>query len=343
MEKIILPKMRSHAFSALDNTIFSTRVRLARNIEALPFPAYLPQAQKIQIEDQFSDILSKTDSYSSINSINISKYNKKQILNMEKDLIITEEFTEFGDIFFFDKNAEWIFLPNEKDHIRIFGIDFGSKAKPIYKRISEIVNSIEEKIHFSYHSEFGYTTAYANNAGNALSVSYLLNLAALEMSNLTSSLATLCQESGYQLQPFHGLKNSQLYFFKNISSFGISELELIDKMQEFLNKIHYKEQEVKEELLSKNGDHEFLIEHLLHMINQKNINQTEVIEVVALTEMLCGFSTKISNRDEWRALIFRLHSNSSIFNSLSSNIEEIAEYRAQLLQQNFKKLIKITT
>jgi len=338
MEKIIFPKYKRTRYTNKEAIIVSSRVCISRNIDALAFPAFLSCNEKISIEKEFHKLLNKLND-SNIISHSIKDLDDKIKNELISDLLITNEFKEFGDIFFSYKNGNWILLPNEKDHFHIFSIEFGLQLKEIYKQLQDILMYFDDHIHFAFHSDFGYINSHSDNSGNCLSLSVLLNLCGLELQGEISELITLCSETGYHLQPLTGKKDSKYYYLKNQGSFGISELEHITKMMDFIQKIQNTELVARYNILEKTEDRDFFSAQLLHILSQESISYNDTTEFIALIEMLKPIY-RITNREQWQEQLFRLQDNSSIFSGLQ-NIDEINHYRLNILNQLFINIIKL--
>lgn len=338
-QRIVLPRERSAGFSKRDEFVLCSRVRIARNIDALPFPAYLPLDQKKQIERSLKEIMGKTYG-SKITSYDTSKLDSKTLQNFEADLLITGSFSQFGDVFFAEKTGSWVLLPNEKDHLRLFTIECGSALREMSRRLGDVLKPLEEHIHFAFHPSFGYLTAYADDAGTALSLSYLLNLAGVEMTGQAPALAAACEETGYRLTPYTGVRGSQLFFLKNIGSFGTNEDTLIGQFQQFADKVWGQESQAREKLFSSKEDMDYINAQIMDAANSKNLSYHALLEAVALTDMLHGHGCTLNPRDDWRNLIFSLHPHSVLFNTCSTK-EEIESLRSELFRSAHKKYIRI--
>lgn len=338
MEKIILPKHRTTHFSNKEEIIVSSRVCISRNIDGLVFPSYLPPIEREKIEQEFGKILTALDDPLIIfNPI-------KELTVMQKEelacnLVITDEFKEFGNIFFSYKNGDWILLANEKDHFRIFSIEFGLRLKEIYKQLLNILIYFDNQIHFAFHPEFGYINSFADHSGNGLSLSILLNLCGLELQGKIPELVNTCQEMGYYLHPLTGKKDSKYFYLKNRGSFGISELEHIQHMISLIQKIQKLEISARTDLLKTKEDKEFFTAQILQILSQSSVDYNDATEFIALIEMLKPIY-KIINRERWQEQLFRLQNGSSIFLGLN-NVKEIDQYRANILNQLFISLVRL--
>ena len=339
MEKIVLPLSRSQTSSSKNNIIISSRVCIARNIDALTFPEKLSIEEKILIENQFSTLLHDlyTDQIVSTDIKTLESVNKFQLMS---DLNITNHFLESGHTFFAKKDGKWILLPNEYDHLRVFSIEFGQHLKEIYKNINSLLLSLDSHIHFAYTPEFGFATSDINYAGNGLYLSLLLNLTGLELQGSIPSLIKTCEETGYKLSPYTSHPNSGLFLLQNTGSFGISELDHIDHIIQFTQIIQSSELLAKKEILADNENIELFVSQINQLLAQDLLSYAEMSYIISLVDFLDKSIYSIRDKTLWLEQLFRLQNYSSIFSHIS-NFEEFNNYRALLIKHIFAQQVQL--
>ncbi|MGL5720808.1 MAG: hypothetical protein ACRCY4_00185 [Brevinema sp.] len=338
MNRIVLPSERSGNSSQRDPYVFTSRVRLARNVDAFVFPAGLTLDRKQKLEDSFASLL-KDIYQDSLFQGNLGEISEEEVRLLEANLVITSTFSQYGGLFFADPSGSWVLLPNEKDHIRLFSIEYGSSLTKMYRRLNDVLIKLEPHIHFAFDPTFGYLTSYADDAGAGLSLCYLINLTGVEMTGQIDSIAEVCEETGYRLTPYTGVRGSQLFLLRNLSSFGADESTLILNFEEFSSKIFKAEQEAREKLFSNKEDLDFLNAQLLDAAQSQSLTYHSMIEAIALADILDGVSFSISKKDTWREHIFSLHPHSNVFHKILQT-EEIERLRADIFRKAFKKYIR---
>ncbi|MGL5254438.1 MAG: hypothetical protein ACRC9L_05540 [Brevinema sp.] len=338
MNRIILPTERSGNSLQRDPYVFTSRVRLARNVDAFLFPHGLTLERKQKLEESFSLLLK--DIYKDHLFVgDLSTVPEEQVRLLEANLVITSTFSQYGGLFFADPTGSWVLLPNEKDHIRLFSIEFGSSLVKMYRRLNDVLIKLEPHIHFAFDPTFGYLTAYADDAGAGLSLCYLINLTGIEMTGQIDSITEVCEETGYRLTPYTGVRGSQLFLLRNLSSFGANEATIIANFEDFSSKIFKEEQDARNKLFSSKEDLDFLNAQLLDAAQSKSLTYHAMIEAVALADMLDNVSYTISKKDTWREHVFTLHPHSDVFHKILQK-EEIEQLRADIFRKAFKKYIR---
>lgn len=338
MERIVLPRHRMLGVSTRNANVISSRVCIARNIDALAFPFKLSSNERSLLENHLQVLLQEIEP--NIISCNIKTLTPTQKLQLKSDLIITNHFLESGETYFAKNDGSWIILPNEKDHIHIFSIDYGHSLKEIYKRLTSILLALDPHIHYAYSSEFGFTTSEINYTGNGLYLSLLINLIGLEIQGVIPDIMNICEEMGYRLSSYDGQNHCGLYFLQNIGSFGISEQDHIEHITQTLQKIQNHEHLARKELLDDNESVEMTVTQITQLLKQPELNYRDCLHTITMVELLYKKVYNISNRQLWQEQIFRLHNHSSIFTHIS-NFEECNHYRSKLLNQIFSQIIRL--
>ncbi|MGL4677286.1 MAG: hypothetical protein ACRCWI_06430 [Brevinema sp.] len=319
MKTIILPKIYTSLIKP--NTVISSSIHINRNIDALLFPEHLVTEEKILIENQITAILKE------IYRDNITIISTSDHLEQIKyDLLISRK--EGLHTVIAKNDGSWILILNDQNHISLFTAAYGSYLKDLYKIISSVLIELDSHIHFAYTPELGFATDDIQYAGNGLICSVLLNLTGLELKGNTNSLDQICSEIGYELIPYASHPHAGLFILKNLGSFGISELEHIDHMNQLVQKILTTEKQSRKEILDDEENKELLITQIQLLLKQDALSYSEAIYLISLVDFLDKKIYLIQNRQLWLDQIFRLE----------KNIKETE--RAELLKSLFAQIVQ---
>ena len=173
--------------------VFSSRVRLARNLEGFLFPSRASSAQKKEILGKLQGV------YKDIEKLKGSAFIKKEELSdldaqllLERHLVSQELISTGQDKGVIISNDERIaIMINEEDHLRIQTIASGFDLKDCWRILNEIDNDLSRKTGFSFSSELGYLTACPTNVGTGLRASCMLHLPALILTKRINKILEL--------------------------------------------------------------------------------------------------------------------------------------------------------
>lgn len=232
--------------------IVSSRARLSRCIEGIPFPS------KMSEEDGMK-IISKV--YNSISSEDDFKLYKMKDISKNDAYIMQEKHLISHDLIENDKvgaalinNAETIsVMINEEDHLREQCILPGLNIDAAYKIIDKIDDQICKKLDIAYDENLGYLTSCITNVGTGLRVSVMLFLPALtllgKMENITANL----KKSGLTVRGAYGEVTDSLGYMYQISNertLGKTEKEYISLINSIAVQICDMEIDARKQLIT---------------------------------------------------------------------------------------------
>ncbi|MFA5271313.1 MAG: protein arginine kinase [Candidatus Omnitrophota bacterium] len=236
--------------------VFSSRVRLARNLPGYPFP---PRATKSQKEDILKKIEQACSGIAQLKNTNflrmqdISELDRQFLL--ERHLISQEHTVNFESKGLIISSDEKISLMiNEEDHLRMQVIFSGFDLEKSWEIINEIDNEMAKVINFSFLPNLGFLTSCPTNVGTALRASCMLHLPALVFTKRINKILELLVKISFITRGFFGEGTQALGDFFQISnqvSLGICEQEVIDNLSGVVNQVKEQEIDARNLLLKK--------------------------------------------------------------------------------------------
>ncbi|TFG89939.1 MAG: protein arginine kinase, partial [Candidatus Atribacteria bacterium] len=242
--------------SPLSDIVISSRIRLARNVEGIPFS---PRAEKAELKNIFelSRLIKEEDSL--LKDSNILLLDELTLLEsqflVEKHLISiyhAREKRPYRGCIFNQKETLSIMI-NEEDHFRIQYLLPGLQLSNIWKLINKIDDIIEKKVTYAFSEKEGYLTSCPTNVGTGMRASVMLHLPALAMINGINDILKAISKIGYVVRGFYGEGTEvmgNLFQVSNQITLGLSEEEIIDNLEKVNQQIINKEQKVRRDLFS---------------------------------------------------------------------------------------------
>lgn len=237
----------------------SSRVRLARNINSIPFPTRMKPGQGEAIINKVWESVSQSSEAMSKNLV-LMKMGKldpidRQIL-VEKHLIspdLGESKSESAVILSRDEKIS--IMINEEDHLRIQCIFPGMQLEDAWQLCTRLDALFEESIDFAYDSKLGYLTCCPTNLGTGIRASVMLHLPALGMSGYIKSILEACGKLGIAVRGIYG-ENSEasgnMFQISNQVTLGQTEEEIIASVKNIASQIIEQEKMLRKELYNQN-------------------------------------------------------------------------------------------
>lgn len=218
-----------------DSIIVSTRVRLARNLKDIPFPAMLKGSPKsgdkvINIVTSVCDQLFKYDLYRMRDIGGIDR------LSLQESHLISPNLAnsiENGAVCI-GKNNDMSIMINEEDHIRAQCISKGFKLEECYKKVNAFDDKLSAMTNVAYDEKLGFLTACPTNLGTGMRASVMMFLPALKITDKLDSITLKAQQLGLTVRGMYGEGSSGsgfLYQISNQTTLGMSELDILKDVQ----------------------------------------------------------------------------------------------------------------
>lgn len=236
------------------DVVISSRMRLARNLAHVPFPARLDAAARRHWLEEILRAASRTSTLTRARFVDLTQTRKieRQFL-MERHLISPEmAFEELDRGVLIGPGQDLSLMIHEEDHIRLQSFAPGFSLKMAYRKIDKADVELGAQLAYAYDAEWGFCTRCPTNTGTGLRVSCLLHLPALaargDLARVLDGLARM----GVAARGFYGERSKaigDLIQISNAMTLGQSELEYLDNMDQVVKGVMQFERQSREALL----------------------------------------------------------------------------------------------
>ncbi len=241
--------------SAQNDVAVSCRIRLARNIEGLPFPSKMTHEDRMSLNEQVKSAIlnSNTPFAKNLKYINMSDIPEIQRYAMVERHIISPEFAAKTDdtaIILSDDESISIMI-GEEDHIRIQVLKAGMNLKDAYDLAESVDSLLSAQLHFAFDKDLGFLTECPTNLGTGLRASVMLHLPALENNGEISALVDSISKIGFTVRGMYGEGSkslASLYQVSNQITLGISENNALENLKIITTQLIEKELKARETL-----------------------------------------------------------------------------------------------
>lgn len=236
------------------DTAVSSRVRLARNIEGLPFPHKLDDDRKNEFAKTVYNELCKSGKFKLSLIAELSPIECEAL--KEKHLISRElaENRESGAVILNQDETVSVMI-NEEDHIRAQGFAAGCNLTEAFNKISAADDAISAKLPISFSPELGYITCCPTNLGTGMRASVMLFLPALTINKRINELISSVNKLRLTVRGYYGEgteASGYMYQISNQVTLGPDEREIIRSVEETIAVISIREAEERQRLMEEN-------------------------------------------------------------------------------------------
>lgn len=268
--------------------VLSTRVRFARNLENIPFPAMLDDKEKEKIFQTVKEAFSEK--------------NMMAVPFGELDPVIKEAYVQTrlaspalarggkGSGLLLSRDGEVSVMLGEEDHIRLQVITSGKDIFGTTEKAVEWMKFGEERLPVAYRENLGYLTACPTNLGAAMRLSVMIHLPCLGLLGGISQLSENLGKAGVTVRGLFGEGShgkGQVYQISNQGSRLSDPMEIAQQFSLVLEKVEEKEKEARNILLSRDrmGLEDKICRSLGILKYAKKISYTEFISHFSLIRL----------------------------------------------------------
>ena len=155
-----------------DDIAVSTRIRLARNLSGLPFPARMTpeQHRELNLKVKNAVLQSNTPFAKSLKYIDMADVPQTEIAAMVERHIISPEFAEENAdrAIIISADESISIMKGEEDHVRIQVILGGLQLEKAYDTAEQLDSLLYNELHFAFDRSLGFLTECPTNLGTGL-------------------------------------------------------------------------------------------------------------------------------------------------------------------------------
>lgn len=248
--KILLPILSSWLDLDGDDSdvVMSSRVRIARNLEAVNFPIagedeLLPERVKGILDADY--MLMKMSDLSLL----------ERALLVEKHLIspYLMNKSKFGAVLINEAENSSVMI-NEEDHLRIQCMEPGLRLFDALERAMHIESEIENEVPFAFNPELGFLTSCVTNVGTGLRASVMVHLPGLVLTKRFNKMAEAIRSVGFVVRGIYGEGSHSLGHIFQISNqvtLGKTEEEIVMDLTQMMEQVIMQERVCRTHLKQK--------------------------------------------------------------------------------------------
>lgn len=235
-------------------TAVSTRVRLARNIDGIPFPSHLDRAKMAEVNRDISEkIMSCGFDELPLRVIDMETLGETEAYSMVERHIISPRFAaeRDGRRLILSEDESVSIMIGEEDHLRIQVIRPGEQLEEAYALCDRLDTLIGSKLSFAFDERLGFLTECPTNLGTGMRASVMLHLPLLEGSGQLKSIADAASKIGLTFRGFYGEgsdSKASIYQLSNQITLGVSEQSAISNLRNIAAQIIEKEKDAADSI-----------------------------------------------------------------------------------------------
>ncbi|MFQ5707492.1 MAG: protein arginine kinase [bacterium] len=239
---------------AHSDIIFSSRIRLARNLNGFLFPNRASTKEFKGVVERVKEACSNCKTLGDAKVIeleHLTEWDKKFLV--ERRLASPRLIESNHPTLLVVRYAGNLsIMVNEEDHLRIQCLAPGMDMRGAWRLISAVDDELEEKLEFCYSNQFGYLTSCPTNTGTGMRVSVFVHLPALSLKVEINSFLDKLPDWEIAVRGFYGEGTEpvgDIFQISNQLTLGNMETQVLDRMETIAKRLVELEQQARAKLL----------------------------------------------------------------------------------------------
>ena len=253
----VLKAGRSWALSRRSaGIVVSSRLRLARNVRGEVFPWKSGSDDSRRLFERLSGVMCKLESLTDAVVMPMDKLEVVERGLLCERRLISRDLAGRGagsGVVVAEKQRVAVMI-NEEDHLRMQVIRAGLDLISGWKLLDRVDSEIESYIDYAYTPELGYLTACPSNVGTGMRASVMLHLPGLKLLDEIDRVITGLNRMGFAVRGTFGEGSEDfgnMYQVSNQTTLGLSEGEIVKRVNDVAEKLVVLERNARGRLLQK--------------------------------------------------------------------------------------------
>ncbi len=242
--------------------VLSSRIRLARNLNGVPFPGQADGEQLKQIGNRAS--FSVQDLIDSDENHQFQMLDMELLTEQERRILVEKHLTslkhvqhpESRSLIIRDDTAVSIMV-NEEDHFRIQSLTAGLNLRSAWKMANDTDSLLESRLGFAFHEDLGYLTSCPTNLGTGLRASVMMHLPGLVLLGQMHRIIEVSTQLGMAVRGFYGEGTEafgNVFQVSNQQTLGFNETEIVNNVLGLARQVVEQERAARRMLMSDSGE-----------------------------------------------------------------------------------------
>ncbi len=218
------------------DVVISSRVRLARNYQDIPFPTMMNDVWAAESVRRITDAVASVEDASAYRLVRMADISPVQRQSLVERHLISKDLFRRAELAaaLIRQDERVSIMVNEEDHLRIQALMPGDQLTQAATLAREIDERIEQKVQYAFDEQLGYLTACPTNTGSGMRASEMLHLPALTMGGQMGAVGQGVAKLGLTIRGLYGEGSDaqgNLYQISNQITLGRTEQEIVETIE----------------------------------------------------------------------------------------------------------------
>ena len=230
--------------------VLSTRVRFARNLEGVPFPAGLGEKERSEVFARVKEAFREKDPMAVDFGETEDRVKQAYVQTHLASAALAKGGKGTGLLL--SRDGDVSVMVNEEDHVRLQVILTGKAIRPAFDKAMEWMLVGENALNFAYRDGLGYLTHCPTNLGAAMRLSVMIHLPAVVETGAMNPLIRRLNDAGFTVRGLFGegsREGGNIFQISNQMSRERTPEEIVEAFGKVILQVEELEKNAKEALM----------------------------------------------------------------------------------------------
>lgn len=318
------------------DVVLSSKIRLARNLDKVPFPCKMSNEIRKSICRKIFAALQNSELGGEFDLIELNNLSDMQKTALVEKGYISAQMARQPRYcaVLLSKDEGCSIMLCEEDHIRLCVMNAGEDLKEAYKRADAIDNVLIKNMKIAFDEELGFLTSNPMHLGTGMKASVALHLPAISERNMMPALSAMVGKLGFSIKPlFSGC--GDFYELSNEISLGITEGSAIDNLTAICGQIVTQERKFRTELMEYADFEDKIFRAMGTLKMARKLSSKEFLDLISLARLGISMNSFDISYENIGNMIHSLGSASIISEAETDFTQDDADrIRAQYVREN---------
>lgn len=271
------------------DVVVSTRIRLSRNLEDIPFPVRMSVADRRRVSEALRNaVYGENSSLSSAyRMVSMEELSKTQAVSLVERMLVSADFISerVGRSVLVNEDDSSCIMVNAEDHFILQEFRSGRDLENAYHAADQLDTVLNKSLHFAFDKKLGYLTQNPVCLGTGMHASLFLHLPALTDSGAAARLASNFSKLGLSLRGAFGSVSKPrgaVYQLSNNVTLGLTEQEALANLNSMALQVIAQERSSREKLIQNLGVKDTVWRSLGILCNARLLTNDEFFDLISI-------------------------------------------------------------
>lgn len=273
------------AQGANSDVVLSSKIRLARNLEKVPFPCRMSNEVRRSVCKKIYASVQNSSLAGEFDLIELDKLSDLKKISLAEQGIISAQMAKqesYGALLL-SKDESIAIMLCEEDHIRLCAMVPGQDLDGVYAKVNKVDDVLIKSMKIAFSEKLGFLTSNPMHLGTGMKASMLVHIPGICEKGLLVTLRNMASKLGFSVKPVFA--DGGFYEISNEISLGITEKSALQNLNAIAEQIIKQERACRQDLIQYDEFQDKIYRAMGTLKMARQLNTKEFYSLISLVRL----------------------------------------------------------